>query len=205
MVTRTVSVEVDTSISPTVETAISGRDIPIRNDTDYKRAETYLVCIRGAIDAINARFEAPEKRLREAAKELRELKRESLSALDLGRRAIESRIGEYLRSVKDRTASNGDVGCIEEFAEAIERGDIVDEIITLPTDPRESFTTRETWSADVVDEEKLREAYKRGDVSDDAFTPNKTFLNKEARKWKTDFSIPGVEAVCNTSVVKKRS
>jgi len=79
--------------------------------------------------------------------------------------------------------------------------------VTVPTvaeAPKATgISTRESWSANVVDPGALIAAVARGDVPEGAITINMTFLNQVARALKGGMHYPGVEAVCENIVVAR--
>ena len=95
--------------------------------------------------------------------------------------------------------ANGD----KEAAQSIIEGPITIPKIKIDLPKVEGFSTRENWSAEVVDKMALIKAVASGQIPMTAIEPCMTFLNSQARSLRGEMRIPGVRAVVEKIAVNR--
>ena len=125
------------------------------------------------------------------------------------RAAVQRASEEAARAEKERLlkeaeaaarAGNKDTADALEMASTMVQAPV---IATRVDKAEQSTSSRENWSAEVVDLMELVKAVAAGKVSINAIEPSATWLNGQARLEKAKLAIPGVQAIMRESLSRR--
>jgi hypothetical protein len=199
------------------------KEIVIDSRESYQRAENLVVAWRALEKKIDATFDPIINSLVATTKIVREKRDENKVPIQRARGIIDPRMVAWDREEKRRQDEErqkreaearriAEEARAAEIAEAKKRKDreAVKELKSAPLNvptvaaPVEkvgtSTHTRATWTAEVVDLAELVKAVAKGKAPLECLEPATTFLNAQARAYKSKLSIAGVKPVKKESL-----
>jgi hypothetical protein len=197
--------------------------LTITSDADFQDAAVTLREIASRLKDIDEERRRLTQPLDESKRRIMDLFRPALEQLDRAQRLVKACIADWtqqqerarrLREAEEAEAARKRAAQLQAQAERAaaaghhEKAAALEgaaDNITPPEIPEPAkapgVSTRESWSAKVVDVVALIQAVAAGTVPAEALSVDMTFLNRMARALKGSLNYPGVEAVKETVVV----
>lgn len=197
--------------------------------TDANRASEHLSGLKKLLKRIDARFEIPLAPARAAVKRLLEMKREATAPVEAAHDELNSRL--LLWSAEQRAAAESAARVAAEAARKAEEERVLAEakaheaagephlaemlldgpmealvpVVAMPVAAPtfSGLATKTYYSAKVVSLRDLVVAVAAGKAPLEALLPNQTYLNDQARTFKTGFRLPGVELASREGLADK--
>jgi len=212
--------EMKDEVAPVLKQA---EELTIVTEKDYEKAGGILLSIKALRKKVKQQFGSAVKKAHVAWKAAKEIEntfdnplkeaesiiKNSISAYTI---EINRKIEEEKRMAEEKARQEAEAKREEETKAAFADGNIqeafakkAEPVVAAPVAVRsapktEGISTRELWSAKVVDIQKLALAVGEGNINPDFILPNMPLLNKYAREVHSSLRIPGVIAESSTSV-----
>lgn len=185
------------------------RDIKAR----FKRLDDWEKSItrpmNAALAGVRAMFKTPKDTLSQAEGSIKRAMLRFQDEQEAKRRKAEAEAQERARKEREKLAARAAAAAEKGQAEKAEVLQMQAETVAVPTIAKQTPTvsgisTREVWSAEVVDIKALCRAIADGVVPEVAVAANMTVLNQQARSLKAALNWPGVRAVSQKSLASGR-